>query len=270
MSTRGFVLASLVVIALLGSFTRYSATVWQSLPSMIESSALKAPTSARAQAQYAKLLFISGRADEAVNVIDRAMENIPKDDPLLLTTKLYFLCATNTLDSGEFDRLSSRLSVLPFDSRSLKAYNVMAQEFTTGKCPGIELARLEQVFVEMLDVPVNGNPTSLQYAHVNWLIGYTRVYMARPEAALEAFQRSVNARSGPTHAMAMAALLATNGFNREALVLANRALSKLREELAAESGLAQKVKESDILGFIETVETDLAAEQAPDIPDPAD
>jgi hypothetical protein len=234
-------LVALVVILLVGSFTRYSATVWKSLPSMIESSALKAPTSARAQGQYAKLLFISGRTDDALAVIDRALENIPTDDPLPLTIKLYFLCATDRLESDEFDNLADRLSILPFDSRALKAYNTMAEVFVTGKCPNIELARLESTFMKMLDVPANGNPTSLRYSHVNWLIGYTRVH-----------------------------LMASKGFNHEALVLADTALSSLRVEFAENAKLAQKIRESDILAFIETVKTDLAAEQDADIPDPAE
>ena len=267
---RAFGLAALVVILLVGSFTRYSATVWKSLPSMIESSALKAPTSARAQGQYAKLLFISGRTDDALAVIDRALENIPTDDPLPLTIKLYFLCATDRLESDEFDNLADRLSILPFDSRALKAYNTMAEVFVTGKCPNIELARLESTFMKMLDVPANGNPTSLRYSHVNWLIGYTRVHQGDPQAALDAFENSLDARGGPSHAMAMAALMASKGFNHEALVLADTALSSLRVEFAENAKLAQKIRESDILAFIETVKTDLAAERDTDIPDPAE
>ena len=270
MSTRAFLLASLAVVALLCGFTRYSATVWKTLPSMIESSALKAPTSARAQGQYAKLLFISGRLDDAIAVIDRAIDNIPADDPLLLTTKLFFLCNINRLDSDEFDRVTDRLAGLPFDSRALKAYNVMAQEFVTGKCPNIGVERLENVFVSMLDVPVNGNPESLQYSHINWLIGYTRLYQGERQEALNAFQNSIDARPGPSHAMAMASQMATHGFNSEALVLANRALERWREEAAQKTRVAQKVREADILAFIETIKTDLAAEQSGDIADPVD
>ena len=267
---RAFGLAALVVILLVGSFTRYSATVWKSLPSMIESSALKAPTSARAQGQYAKLLFISGRTDDALAVIDRALESIPTDDPLLVTIKLYFLCATDRLESDEFDNLADRLSLLPFDSRALKAYNTMAEVFVTGKCANIDLARLESTFMKMLDVPTNGNPTSLRYSHINWLIGYTRVHQGDPQAALDAFENSLDARGGPSHAMAMAALMASKGFNHEALLLADKALSSLRVEIAKNAKLAQKTRESDILAFIETVKTDLAAEQDADIPDPAE
>jgi hypothetical protein len=215
-------------------------------------------------------LFIAGRSDKALTVIDRAIETIPSDDPLLLTIKLYFLCATNRLESDEFDSLAARLSLLPFDSRALKAYNTMADVFVTGKCPNIDLARLESTFTKMLDVPINGNPTSLQYSHVNWLIGYTRVHRGEPKAALDAFKNSLNSRRGSSHAMAMAALMASSGFNREALVLADRALSTLRVEIAENAKLAQKTRESDVLEFINTVKADLVAEQDAGIHDPTE
>ena len=269
-SFRVFVLASLSVIVLVGSFTRYSATVWNSLPSMIESSALKAPTSSRAQSQWAKLLYVAGKKDEALAVIDRAIEHVPGDRPLLLTSKLFFLCDMNLLSLEEFDRITARLSGLPFDSRSMKAYNVAAQEILTGDCPNIEPEMLEAVFLRMLDVPTNAVPTSLQYSHVNFLIGYARIYAGRPDAALEAFQKSVNSRPGPSHAMAMAALLASNTYYREALVLAERALAQLHKEMAADPRLVHKVKESDIREFQTTVSADLAAQQkTADTPDPA-
>jgi hypothetical protein len=65
--------------------------------------------------------------------------------------------------------------------------------------------------------------------------------------------------------MAMAAQLASNGYNREALILADGALERLREEMADNSKLASNVKESDIKAFQETVRADLAAQQDADI-----
>ena len=269
-SLRAFVLASLAAALVVGSFTRYSATVWKSLPSMIESSALKAPTSSRAQGQWAKLLFVAGKKNEAVAVIDRAIQNVPGDRPLLLTNKLLFLCNMNELSVQEFDRVAARLAGLPFDSRSLKAYNVAAQEILTGKCPNIEPEMLEAVFLRMLDVPANSISTSLQYAHVNFLIGFTRIYAGRPVAALDAFEKSLDSRPGPSHAMAMAALLASNGFNREALVLADRALLQLQKEMTEDPRLVHKVKEPDIREFQARVRAEIAERQGAGTSDPGD
>jgi len=260
-SLRVFAFTSLAVLVMLGSFTRYSATVWQSLPSMIESSALKAPTSARAQSQWARLLFYFERQEEALETIERAIENIPKDDPLLLTNRLYFKCASNSLDAADFRRDADKLAQMPFDSRALKAYNIFAKEVVTGTCPNIESEWLVSMFQRMLDLPRNGDPASLEYSHIQFLIGYTRMYSGLPGEALEAFGKSLDSRPGPSHAMAMAALLASSDYNVEALVLADRALKQFRKEVAEQPKRVHKVQESDILEFQDTVRADLAVQQ---------
>ncbi len=267
---RVFGLASLATVLLVGSFTRYSATVWQSLPSMIESSALKAPTSARAQSQRAKLLFLLGRHAEAIEIIDRAIENIPRDDPLLLTNRLYFLCNLDSLTVPDFEAAAGKLKKLPFDTRAVKAYNLFAQEVATGRCPNIELDWLETLFSQMLAVPRNSDPESREYSHIQFLVGYTRMRSGRPRAALQAFERSLDALPNPSHAMGMASLLASSAYNREALVLADRALLLLQREMAKDLRLMHKVRESDIREFQQTVKADLNASQGVDTPDPDD
>ena len=269
-SPRAFLLVSIAVLALLGSFTRYSSTVWQSLPSMIESSALKEPTSARAQSQFAKLLFAVGRHDRALETIDRAIEIIPYDDPLLLINRLYFLCSRNSLNVDEYQASARRIAQLRFDSRALKAYNVLAAEIVSGSCPNITLDLLESMWVQMLDLPENGDPMSLRFSHIQYLIGYTRTHAGEPAAALDAFQKSLDSRPGASHAMAMAALLASNDFGEQALVLAERALGQLRAEIAEDPKLMRKVNESDILEFQDTVRNDLAARQDASISGAAD
>ena len=269
-SLRAFGITALAVLVLLGSFTRYSATVWQSLPSMIESSALKAPTSARAQSQWAKLLFYFERYDEALETIERAIEAIPEDDPLLLTTRMYFLCNRNALDVDTFQRDADKLVRAPFDSRSLKAYNVFAKEVVTGKCPNIRPGWLVAIFERMLEQPRASDPSNLEHSHVQFLIGYTRMYSGQPAKALEAFQRSLDSRPGPSHVMAMASLMASSDYNREALVLAERALKQLRKEVAEQPKLIHKVEESDILAFQETVRSELDAQQGPGKSDAVD
>ena len=228
---------------------------------MIESSALKAPTSARAQSQFAKLLFVIERYDDALETIDRAIANIPNDDPLLLVNRLFFLCNRNALDVGDFQASAERIARLPFDSRSLKAYDTLAAEVVSGSCPNVTLDMLESMWLRMLDLPGNGDPKSLQFSHIQYLIGFTRTHAGRPVAALDAFQKSLDSRPGASHAMAMAALMATNDFGEQALVLAERALGQLRKEIAEDPKLMRTVSESDILEFQTTVRTDLAAQQ---------
>ena len=268
-SMRAFSVVALLVLVLLGSFTRYSATVWSSLPSMVESSALKAPTSARAQAQWSKLLFILGQYDEALETIDRAIENIPGDNPLLMNSRLYYLCNHNQLKADDFERVASRLSRMNFDSRSLKAYNVFAQEVATGRCPNIKLSRVESMFVQMLSVERNGDPTTLEYSHINFLIGYVRTYSGKPQAAVNAFMESLRARQGASHAMAMAALMASSNYSKEALQLANVALTQIDRNARSEMQ-GRRVSEKEIFEFMSTVRADLDAQRDDGISDPVE
>ena len=80
-------------------FTRYSATVWQTEEGIVEASALKAPTSARAQVQYAMLFMNAGRYDDGLRVLDEAIENIPGDNPYVLIKKITALCNLNRLET---------------------------------------------------------------------------------------------------------------------------------------------------------------------------
>jgi tetratricopeptide (TPR) repeat protein len=238
---------------------------------MVESSALKAPTSARAQAQWSKLLFVLGRHDQALETIDRAIENVPGDRPLLMTTRLYYLCNLDQLKADDFDDVANRLSRVIFDSRSLKAYNVFTQEVVSGHCPNIELSRLESMYVQMLSVPRNGDPTTIEYSHVNFLIGYVRTFAGQSVAAVQAFMESLRARPGATHAMAMAALMASNDYPDEALQLADVALSQIEMGASAMSELqGDRVSEKDILEFMSTVRADLDAQRNDGTSDPVE
>jgi tetratricopeptide (TPR) repeat protein len=262
LNQRSFVLASVALVMLVGGFTRYSAHVWRSLPSMIESSALKAPTSARAQSQYAKLLFYHQRHDAAMAVIDNAIATIPGDDPLLLMNRLYFRCNRNVLDSSDYEAVAERLATLPFDTRATKPYNQFAQEVAIGSCPNIRTAQLEALFTRMLDVPHNGNEQSLEYSHIQFLIGYMRMHARRPDSALSAFEKSLDAKPDPAHAMAMAELLASGGYGEQALRLAARARSLLDGGTANNPRPSHGIKRSDIDGFQEQIRRSLGAEGA--------
>ena len=112
------------------------------------------------------------------------------------------------------------------------------------------------MFADMAINPRQRDPAYLEYSHIQFLIGYVDVYSRKPEEALRAFENSLASRSGASHAMAMAALMASNGFNREALVLSDKALEYMRDE-AAGGDLVQAVKESDIIEFQKTVRADL-------------
>lgn len=246
------------VLLVLGGFTRYSATVWQTFPSIVEASARKAPTSARAQAQYATQLFNAGRYEESLQVIDRAVEVIDTHDPLLMVNRLIIRCQLGVLSTGEFDNVAEVVTKRFYDARSLKLYSGLIASVGTGKCPEISLTRVRTMFEKMSLWPANAGPRSLRYSQLHYFIGYTSVKARDLPRAVAAFEESLQARPGSSHAMIMAALLATAEYYDEALYFSDIALTQLAVEDQGILGRA-RVEEADIHHFRNVVRADIEA-----------
>ncbi|MDH3362320.1 MAG: hypothetical protein OEM50_00630 [Gammaproteobacteria bacterium] len=257
-SGKQFILVTAGVVLLLGGFTRYSATVWKSFPDIIVASAHKAPTSARAQAQYATLLFNAGRYDESLQVIEQAVDNIASDHPLLLINRLVIRCEMGILSADDFERVADLMSKSFYDPRSIKLYTALTSSVIRDKCPEVSLDALGNMYENMLLVPQNGDPTSLSYSQINYFIGYVNVYAGQPAQAVASFEASLRTRPGSSHAMLMAAHLATGGYYEEALHLSDLALTQLDVEKQGIMGRA-RVTESDIHEFRRIVRADIEA-----------
>ena len=265
-SRRVFAIASLALLLMLGGFTRYSSTVWQSEEGMVQASAMKAPTSVRAQSQYAMLLFNANMNDEGMRVLDAAIENIPGDQPALLMHKLTSECNMGVLEPAELEHIAGIVSSIPFDPRMLKIYNEFAKAVVLQRCPDIRVADVLPMFVNMLALPENQDKSSIQYTHIRFLIGYTRLYMGEVNGAMAEFKESLASRPGASYAMAMAALFATSGFPAQALELSEIALTQLDTKNTT-TLVGQRATEADIRAFQETVRAELALPQGADIPD---
>ena len=257
---RVFALVALATLALLGGFTRYSATIWQTPAGIVQASAMKAPTSARAQSQYALLLIAADRPDEAFRVFDEAIAAIPAEKPLLRINKLTAQCDLGQLDAQEVERVSDIVSAEIFDSRLLKVYNLFAKSVVRGNCPEVSLQTVLPMFTRMLDVPENADETSIEYTHIKFLIGYVQLYLGDIEQAMTAFEDSLAARPGASYAMAMAALLATSGFAEQALHLSDIALTQLDTENNT-TLIGRRANEADIREFQVTVRAEIEARQ---------
>jgi len=261
---RVFVAVSLGGILILAGFTRYSSTIWADYTSMVEAAARKAPTSARAQGQYAADLYNAQRFDESLSVIERAMVAIP-DNPFVLLTHVNILCKLGILSDGDIERAARVISTRPFDSRSLEVFSTLTTSVVERECPSASMDGLRLMYTNMLQVPENADPHSLRFSQVKYLIGFIDVSAGRPSQAVAAFEASLQARPGAGHAMLMAALLATNGSHEEALHLSDLAL--LQMETSTDNALGvSRVRMSDIMEFRATVRADwdaaLSAEQA--------
>lgn len=245
------------VLTLLGGFTRYSATIWQDFSSIVEASAQKAPTSSRAQAQYATQLFNNGHHEQALTVITTAIENTHSQEPLLWVNRLIILCNMGADMRRDFQDTSAVLSNRPYDPRALQMYTEISSLVVTGKCQNVEAESLRALFSGMLQVPDNANPSTLVYSQLQYLLGYSQLYTEELPAAVRAFRASLTSRPGAQHAMIMAALLATEGYFDKAIEFSEMALTQLD---VAQSDLlvVSRVTREDILHFQSVVRADQA------------
>ena len=248
---RGFATVSVIVLCGLAGFTRYSADIWSSYPRMVEASAQKAPTSARAQQQYALNLFNAQRYDEALAVIESAITSIPAR-PELQLTRLTMLCENGALSAEQFAASSSAIAELPYDARSLGVYQRFVNSVAADRCREVATTDLTRLFSSMLENTANNDPALPAYSQLQFLLGLTYARTGDGSRTIAAFERSLSSRPGAGHAMMMAAVLANNAMYAEALQLSDIALTDVRK--SATSALqGTRVSEADILDFQEKV-----------------
>jgi tetratricopeptide (TPR) repeat protein len=262
LSHRQFIVAAAGAMLLLGGFTRYSATIWSDYPSMVEASARKAPTSARAQSQYSTQLYNEERYGESLQVIDRAIQNIP-DNMSLRVTRITLLCNMGILTASDFEQATGVVSANTFDPRSFELYTTFVSSVINGRCPNISLETVRDMFANMLQVPQNAGPRSLRYSQIKYFVGFAEAYAGEPSRAVAAFEESLRARPGASHAMLMAAHLATGNYFDEALHFSDLALSQLD---VGSSGIIQgsRVSVKDIREFQAIVRADREAARKED------
>lgn len=244
------------LLLVLAGFTRYSSTVWSNYDEMVMASAQKAPTSARAQTELAIVLFNAGRYEQSLEVLDRAIENIPTDNPLLLINRLIIRCNVRVLQPHELDAAVTALSLQKYDPRYLKHYSGLSLALSEGRCPGVELEQLRPLFTNMLKNPANSQSGSPALSHIKYLAGSVDMQAGNSDAAMRQFVESLEAKPDAGSAMTMAAMLATAGYPEEALLLSERALEYLDVESRG-IRLGLKVTEKDILEFRATVTAEI-------------
>jgi hypothetical protein len=256
MRTRIFVVVALGITLLLSGFTHYSATVWQDFSSMAQASAQKAPTSARAQAEYARDLFNAHRYEESLRVIDMAIANIPAQKPHLLVNRLIMLCRLGILDASEFEKVSRRISDTVYDPRLISIYQEFAGVVIDRQCVNVTLDALRTMFAKMLNKPENSAERSIGHAQIRYFLGFVDVHNGRPEHAVAEFEASMRVQANVPMAMNMASLLATGTYFKEALYISDLALDELENSKNGTS-LHRIANETAIREFQTIVRADL-------------
>jgi tetratricopeptide (TPR) repeat protein len=254
-SHSAFVIAVLCIVFVLAGFTRYTTSIWESYPKIVETAAKKVPTSARAQQQHALILYNSMQYNESLDLLNAAIERIP-DDHKLDVMRSTILCNLGLLSDDEFNQMRQKVVVSNFDGRAMSLYTNFISAVIQEKCPAVALNSLRNLFTDMLEVPQNGDPHSLTYSYIMYLVGLVDIKMQEPRRAVQSFEESLKARPGASQAMQMASLMATDNFFAEAMYLSGIALAELEAEQAGALDPSQ-VKLSDVVAFRETIQREM-------------
>jgi hypothetical protein len=223
---------------------------------MAQASAQKAPTSARAQAEYARDLFNAHRYEESLRVIDMAIANIPAQKPHLLVNRLIMLCRLGILDASEFEKVSRRISDTVYDPRLISIYQEFAGVVIDRQCVNVTLDALRTMFAKMLNKPENSAERSIGHAQIRYFLGFVDVHNGRPEHAVAEFETSMRVQANVPMAMNMASLLATGTYFKEALYISDLALDELENSKNGTS-LHRIANETAIREFQTIVRADL-------------
>ncbi|MGB5164240.1 MAG: hypothetical protein WBN61_03205 [Woeseiaceae bacterium] len=246
-NTHVFIAVALLAVCVLASFTRYSSSVWQDYPSMVAASAQKAPTSARAQQQYATNLYNAQEYNAALQVLDRAMETIPGTTQLPLT-RATMLCRLGLLQSDDFSGVSLYLSEQIYSARYYELFTTFNMTIVDGNCPDVTLDALRNMYLQMLQHPINGTAGTAGHSQLRFFEGFVDVHLGEPERAAMAFADSLASRSGAGHAMFMAALFASKEHYSYALQFSDLALRQL-DSGDSDALRGTRVNRQDILDF---------------------
>jgi tetratricopeptide (TPR) repeat protein len=134
-------------------------------------------------------------------------------------------------------------------------YSTMMNGILSGRCPEVTAADTANMFRAIAQLPANTDPRSARFSQAQYFVGFSALGAGDVNAALDAFDRSLQSRPGAGHAMLMAAQLATFGHYDEALHFSDIALRQF-DKVADELLPAERIRREDILAFQDQVRAD--------------
>lgn len=211
------VVISLSFFILLGLMTFNAAKIWSDYDAMVLSWAKLAPNSSRAQQQASMQLYNRGQVDEAIRVTDDAIARNPKEFDLHLW-RLLVSCMANKVDIADVKVAKELAATSKYDLRTFEYYKALVNTAHEPGCEYLELSDVFTVVSVLLQKPTNANPRSAQYSQIHYLLGLILVYQGDIGLSAQHFKHSLSARPSPDSAMSIAAILANEGYYKEALV----------------------------------------------------
>ncbi|MBW2940193.1 hypothetical protein [Zhongshania aquimaris] len=250
------IVMSLLIFLLLGTMTFNVAKIWSNYDSMVLSWASLSPNSSRAQQQASMQLYNSGNIDAAIRVTNEAIANNPKAFDLRVW-ELIVSCQVGRVGAINVAEAITLAKVTKYDLRTFEYYKFLVNTVHRHNCENLALSDTFSIVSALLENPVNANTRSARYAQIHYLLGVLSVYQGDVELGRQYFKNSLSARPSPDSAMYIAALLATEGYYKEALDYAELARSYISKGRLGASKRTSEDFKLEIDEFEKVVRKDL-------------
>lgn len=204
------------------------ASLWGKTDELILVWADRNHTSVRAQRAAALQLESMGRSDIALRVIANAIGTMP-DDILLRLHYLWLKSIYYHVDEEEFAAQLSAISRLYFDFRGFEILRTFVESVASGRASGIRPDDMHVLLDRLVPLPeISHSPgPARQIAHLHGLL---YVHQNKPEAALESFNRAIDAIADVEAGLAQVAILGSRGLFDQALAHLERTEQALGQQ----------------------------------------
>lgn len=232
------------------------ATLWGNYPLMINVWAQKAPESARAQTELARILYEAGKLPKALQVLENASRTMPQDLQVRLTKVLVQCKVSKATEADQQATIvaAGQTTYLPTWFNLLQTGLDWSSD---PSCRGVTPAFISDITTALLKNNENVPKSSVIYGQLAYLKGVSLLLSGHEEAGFDWLERSLQGGKEPQKLMNIAGFLATRGFEQQAMQYAQQAHRKVASGDLHGKALAEAPLLPDINVFITVLEGEL-------------
>lgn len=254
---------AVLALGICAGFTYLAADLWGDHQELVMVWAEREPQSARAQIEAAQMLYLTGREQASMELLNESAARLPDDFNLRLT-QILIQCRVDEAKEQDKQAVLALADTGPYRRTDFKVLSsFMTWVFSPG-CRGLSPEFYLAVTERLLTSLEDPSPKSLAYAHLNYFYGLGLLRAGKTEEGLAALERSLESRSSLHMRMNIAANKATVGQLESALSDARAVLEDLRSANLSNRALAEAPRLEDVEHFIRVVKEELDQERSSD------
>lgn len=250
-----FALSALLMV-IMAVLTLSAATLWGDYQKLTLVWAKNSPHSSRAQTEAAQMLFVTGRVEESVALMEQATVLLP-DDFRLQLTKILVKCRVGRLEKGEMDKVLQLANTGPYRHTDFNLLNSFFESTVNPGCPDVSLEYYLAVVKNLLASSSYTSPHAQAYSQLHYYYGLGLLRAGQTALALEMLDKTLKSRHSLHIRMNIAANKASAGLLKEALEDATYVYEQLESGTLSKRALVEAPRLSDVQHFIRVVTDDL-------------